>query len=157
MTKRILEALVLGAAAMVSSTALAQARTDETVLMSDHPGARQFQDQYGFSDAVIAGDLIFLSGIVAGNRNGGDLEASYENAYRIIGSILKRAGASYDDIVDITSFHVDVKAELDALSKVQKKYLKAPYPAWTAIDVDRLLPDDGLTEIKIIARKPAAK
>lgn len=139
----------------VSGAALAQTRTDQTVLMSDHPGARQFQERYGFSDAVIAGDLIFLSGIVAGNKP--SLEESYENTYRNIGNVLKRAGASYDDIVDITSFHTDLTTQVDVLSKVQKKYLKAPYPAWTAIDIDRLLPEDGLTEIKIVARKPAAK
>ncbi|QPQ56119.1 hypothetical protein IC614_06020 [Allosphingosinicella flava] len=156
MTKTILAIVTSGAALMASSAGLAQTRTDQTALMSTNPGMRQFQDQYGFSDAVIAGDMIFVSGIVAGTR-AGDIEASYDNAYRVIGRILERAGASHDDIVDITSFHTDITTQIDALSKVQKKYLKAPYPAWTAIDVDRLLPDDGLTEIKIVARKPAAK
>ncbi|WP_106639970.1 Rid family hydrolase [Allosphingosinicella vermicomposti] len=156
MTKTILKALALGTALAGSAGASAQTRTDETALMSNDPDTRQFQDEYGFSDAVIAGDLIFLSGIVAGSP-GRDLEKSYDSAYKLIGEILNRAGASYDDIVDINSFHVDVKAEIGALSKVQKKYLKSPYPAWTAIDVDRLLPDNALTEIKIVARKPAAK
>jgi len=152
--KSIMKAALAGALLAAGTSAMAQTRTDQTVLMSDHPGVRQFQEQYGFSDAVIAGDLIFLSGIVAG---GPDLETSYENAYRIIGNVLKRAGASFDDIVDITSYHTDVTAQIDALSKVQKQHLKAPYPAWTAIDVDRLLPNEGLTEIKIVARKPDAK
>lgn len=153
MRNMVLSILAVGVALAASSAAVAQTRTDQTALMSDDPGTRQFQDQYGFSDAVIAGDLIFLSGIVAGRPNG-DLEKSYDSAYKLIGEILTRAGASYDDIVDITSYHVDVKAEIDTLSKVQKQYLKAPYPAWTAIDVDRLLPDNALTEIKIVARKP---
>ena len=148
---------LLAALCVLSLAAPAAAqRTEQTVLMSDHPGARQFQDQYGYSDAVIAGDLIFLSGIVAGQAPGEtDLKPGYERAYAIIGRILARAGADFDDIVDITSFHTDVTAQLDAMSEVQKKYVKAPYPAWTAIDIDRLLPDNGHTEIKIVARKPA--
>lgn len=28
--------------------------------------------------------------------------------------------------------------------------------AWTAIDIDRLVPDGGLVEIKIVARRPPA-
>ena len=33
--------------------------------------------------------------------------------------------------------------------------MKPPYPAWTAIDVDRLIPERGITEIKIVARRAA--
>jgi hypothetical protein len=38
---------------------------------------------------------------------------------------------------------------------VQRRVLGSPPPAWTAVDVDRLLPDGGITEIKIVARRPA--
>lgn len=147
-------ALALAATAV---PATAQTRTDTTVLMSDRPGGRESQDEYGYSDAVIAGDLIFLSGIVAGLPPGSnDLSAAFDRAYQHIGRILNRAGAGYDDIVDITTFHTDITAQIDAYAAVHKKYVKAPYPAWTAIDVDRLLPEGGLVEIKIVARKPAS-
>lgn len=143
--------------ALLSVAAQAGARQDATVLMATHPEARAFQERYGFADAVIAGDTIYLSGIVAGAApDEKDLSAAYERAYRQIGDVLKRAGASWDDVVDITSFHTDVSAQLDAMAAVQRKYIRAPFPAWTAIDVDRLVPDDGLTEIKIVARRAAA-
>ena len=136
---------------------LAQARTDSTVLMSTNEQARADQEQYGYADAVVAGDFIFLSGIVAGRAPGEtDLIPAYDRVFRQIGAILKRAGADYGDIVDMTSFHTDVTAEIGALSEVQKRYLKSPPPAWTAIDVDRLLPDGGITEIKVVAHRPAA-
>lgn len=138
--------------------AAAQTRTDTTVLMSDRPGGRESQNEYGYSDAVIAGDFIFLSGIVAGLPPGSaDLSAAFDRAYQHIGRILDRAGAGYDDIVDITTFHTDITAQIDAYAAVHKKYVQAPYPAWTAIDVDRLLPDGGLVEIKIVARKPGPR
>ncbi|MFC7500178.1 Rid family hydrolase [Enterovirga sp. GCM10030262] len=134
-----------------------QARTESTVLMSTNEQARADQEQYGYADAVIAGDLIFLSGIVAGRAPGEtDLVPAYERVFRHIGAILKRAGADYEDIVDITSFHTDITAEIGAMSEVQKRHLKSPPPAWTAIDIDRLLPDGGVTEIKVIARRPGA-
>ncbi|NWN27523.1 RidA family protein, partial [Escherichia marmotae] len=65
----------------------------------------------------------------------------------------KRVGASWDDVVDITSFHTDILPQIEAMKRVKARYVRAPYPAWTAIDVDRLLPDAGLTEIKIVAVK----
>jgi enamine deaminase RidA (YjgF/YER057c/UK114 family) len=142
--------------ALIAGPAAAQTRSAETVLMSEDPRGRAFQDQYGFSDAVIAGDLIFLSGIVAGQAPGETtLQPGYERVYKRIGRILERAGASYADIVDVTSFHTDITAQIDAMAEVHKKYVGTPPPAWTAIDVDRLLPDGGHTEIKIVARRPA--
>ncbi len=135
--------------------AAAQTRTGSTVLMPADPRARKAQEEYGYSNAVIAGDLIFLSGVVAGTPPGSsDLTGAFDRAYQHIGRVLTSAGASYDDIVDITTYHTDITAQIDAFAAVQKKYVKAPYPAWTAIDVDRLLPDGGLVEIKIVARNP---
>ena len=42
------------------------------------------------------------------------------------------------------------------MSEVQRRFLIGPPPAWTAIQVVRLLPEGGVTEIKIVARRPAA-
>jgi enamine deaminase RidA (YjgF/YER057c/UK114 family) len=132
----------------------AQTRSGTTVLMSESERGRQFQEEYGFSDAVIVGDTIYLSGLVAGPAPGEtDLKPAYDRVYKRIGTILKRAGASYDDIVDMTSFHTDVEAQLKPMSEVHKTYVKAPYPAWTAIGVARIL-GNGITEIKITARRP---
>lgn len=122
--------------------------------MSENPGERRFQEQTGYSDAVIAGDTIYLSGVVVGLREGEDLAAGYDRTYRRIGEILARAGASWDDVVDVTSYHTDVVAQLAAMSAVHRRYVRAPFPAWTAIGVERLLPERGLTEIKIVARRP---
>ena len=138
------------------ATAAAQARQQSTVLMSEDEGERRGQEQWGYADAVVAGDTIYLSGVVVGQREGETLEAAYERAYARIGAILRRAGASWDDVVDITSYHTDVTAQMEAIVAVQRRYIRPPFPAWTAIDVDRLIPDRGVTEIKIVARRPAA-
>ena len=125
--------------------------------MSTNEQARADQEKYGYNDAVIAGDTIYLSGMVAGQAPGEtSLVPAYERIYRRAESILKRAGATLADVVDVTSFHTDITAQIDALAEVQKRMLGSPPPAWTAIDIDRLLPEGGITEIKIIARRPAA-
>jgi enamine deaminase RidA (YjgF/YER057c/UK114 family) len=147
--------IVSGVALALSGAAAAQPRSGRTVVVPETPGARAHQERWGYSDAVIAGDTIYLSGLIAGVRSGEKgLEPAYERVYRQADSILKRAGASWDDVVDISSFHTDVDAQVPVMAAVHKRYVKAPYPAWTAIGVARLL-GGGVTEIKITARRPA--
>lgn len=147
----------LAALGLALFAAPAAALPPESVLMSDNPQGRAFQERYGFSDAVIAGEMIYLSGVVAGLAPGeADMAPAYDRAFRRIGTILARAGVGWGDVVDITSYHTDVKAQLDVMNSVKARYIKAPFPTWTAISVSRLLPDTGITEIKVIARKPSA-
>jgi enamine deaminase RidA (YjgF/YER057c/UK114 family) len=148
--------LATAATSLVAAPAAAQTRTDSTVLMSESERGRQFQEEYGFSDAIAVGDTIYLSGLVAGMAPGEtDMKPAYDRVYKHIGAILKRAGAGYGDIVDMTSFHTDVEAQLKPMSEVHKTYVKAPYPVWTAIGVAKIL-GNGITEIKITARRSAA-
>jgi enamine deaminase RidA (YjgF/YER057c/UK114 family) len=135
---------------------LAPASAGGQVLLSENEGERRFQEDLGYADAVVAGDTIYLSGVVVGQRPGETLEAAFERAYVKMGSVLTRAGAGWGDVVDVTSFHTDVNAQIRAMSAVQKRHMAGRIPAWTAIDVDRLIPDNGITEIKIVARRPAA-
>jgi enamine deaminase RidA (YjgF/YER057c/UK114 family) len=147
--------IILAAMISLSATAHAGARQDAKVIMSDIPQARKYQDEWGFADAVVTGDTIYLSGVVAGLRPGEtDLQVAYDRAFQRIGKILERAGAGWDDVVDITSFHTDLKAQMPAIVAVKNKYVHAPPPAWTAIQVVRLIPDNGITEIKIVAKVP---
>ena len=147
---------LLALVAVAPTAAGAQARQQATVLMSEDPEERAFQERWGYADAIVAGDTIYLSGIVVGQRQGEALEAAYERAYARIGAILRRAGAGWDDVVDITSYHTDVTTQMDAITAVHRRHVNPPFPAWTAIDGDRLIPDRGITEIKIVARRPAA-
>ena len=130
-------------------------QAEATVLMPLNPSQRRFQEDWGFAEAVVVGDTIYLSGIVVDKLpTDADLTASYDRTYREIAAILARAGASWDDVVDISSFHTDVKAQIRPMVAAHKRYVKAPYPAWTAIGGTEIL-GNGITEIKIVAKRPA--
>jgi len=144
--------LALGASAQAGS------RQEAKVFLSDTPELNKIEQQWGFADAVVSGKTIYLSGVVAGLRPGEtDLRQPYERAFQRIGAILKRAGASWDDVVEMTTFHTDLTTQMPAITAVKKEYVKGPPPAWTAIQVSRLIPDTGLTEIKIVATLPNPK
>jgi enamine deaminase RidA (YjgF/YER057c/UK114 family) len=140
---------------VIPTAAMGGSRQDSKVLLSEDPEERKFQEDWGYADAVVAGDMIYLSGVVAGLRPGEtDLKIPYERAFRKIGNILQRSGASWDDVVDITSFHTDLTTQMPAIVEVKKKYMRDPPPAWTAIQVSRLIPNSGITEIKLVAKLP---
>lgn len=133
--------------------ATATARDPANVLMPENPEARAFQEAVGYATAVIAGDTIYLSGVVAGPAKGeSDLAPGYERAFAHIAATLARAGASWDDVVDITTFHTDLAAHIDGFAAVKNRHVKAPFPAWTAIGVSRLYEPTAVVEIKVVAR-----
>jgi len=153
---RLLVACLSAVPLAVAPPAHAGAREDAQVLMAPDAAERKFQQEWGYADAVVSGDLVTLSGVVAGVRPGEtDLKAGYTRAFERLGAILQRAGVSWDDVVDITSFHTDLTTQMPAIVAVKNQYVKPPFPTWTAIQVARLIPDNGITEIKIVARKPA--
>jgi enamine deaminase RidA (YjgF/YER057c/UK114 family) len=145
--------LILAAMMLVAVPCAARAPGD--VLMPTDPAALAQQSQYGYADAVIAGDMIYLSGVIAAPKPGDKgLQPAYIRAFDQIGATLKRAGASWDDVVDINTFHTDLAAQIYEIAAVKDRYVKAPFPAWTAIGITSLVEPTGITEIKIVARKP---
>ena len=151
----------LAAAMAFASPATAQvalappfARPSDKVIMPGHPQNLKLFTEWGLAEAVIDGDRIYLSGVVAGLRPGeSDQAAAFDRAFRMVGDVLVRSGSSWDGVVEMTTYHTDIKAQLDGFVAVKHRYVRAPFPAWTAIDVDRLVPDNGLVEIKVVARR----
>lgn len=144
---------------MIAALAAAEppyARLPQNVVVPVQAENRQVLDEWGYADAVIDGDRIWLSGVVAGlrpNETMADQEAAYDRAFKRLEDVLKRAGSSFDGVVEMTTFHTDLPAQIEAFKKVKHRYIRGPFPAWTAIDVDRLVPDRGLVEIKLVVRR----
>ncbi len=110
-------------------------------------------DEGGYANVVIAGDTVYLSGYVAGLREGEtDLDAAYDRAFRGMGAILAKAGVTWDDVVEIISYHTDIGTQIESYSRVRRRFVKPPFPTSTVIQVVRLIPDRGLTEIRLTAR-----
>ncbi len=127
--------------------------TQKRTVMPENEGARAFMEEFGFSEAVIHGETVTLSGVIAGPAPDGQTrEEAYDGTFQYIGKVLERAGSNWDEVIDITTYHVDIDASMPALAAVKNRYVKAPFPAWTAIDIDRLFSPKGEVEIKITAR-----
>jgi enamine deaminase RidA (YjgF/YER057c/UK114 family) len=147
--------VALGLALAAATTAQAQDAPPKQTLMPENAEARAFQEAVGFSDAVVHGDTIYLSGVVAAPREGETgLAPAYERAFARLDATLKRLGATWDDVIVFDSFHAGpMAAQLDALVPVKNRYIKAPFPAWTAVGVTELYEPTAVTEIKLTVRR----
>ena len=121
------------------------------------PAGRQaLYEKHSYSAAIRSGDLLFVSGQV-GSREDGSPEPDYAKQVRLafdnLAAVLKAAGCTFDDVVDVTSFHTDPATQFDTFMTVRAGVIgEAPYPTWTAIGVNWLAGFD--VEIKVIARIP---
>lgn len=121
-------------------------------------GRQALYEINGYSAAIRSGDLLFVSGQVGSREDGSaepDFEQQVELAFANLTAVLKAAGCTLDDIVDVTTFHTDPEAQFGTIMAVKNKVLGAPpYPNWTAVGVNWLAGFDF--EIKVIARIPDA-
>lgn len=113
-------------------------------------------EQHGYSAAIRSGDLLFVSGQVGSREDGApepDFESQVRLAFANLRATLAAGGCTFDDIVDVTTFHTDPENQFPTIMAVKTEmFPKAPYPNWTAIGVNWLAGFDF--EIKVIARIP---
>jgi enamine deaminase RidA (YjgF/YER057c/UK114 family) len=111
---------------------------------------------HGYSAAIRSGDLLFVSGQVGSRSDGSpepDFEAQVRLAFANLEATLTAGGCTFEDIVDVTSFHTDPDKQIATMMAVKGDvFPQAPYPNWTAIGVNWLAGFDF--EIKVIARVP---
>ena len=117
-------------------------------------------EQLQFAPAVRAGDMIYLSGVIAALQDGeAPSDEAYfraaDEAFAEIDMILKEAGGSIADIVDMTGYHVDFNAHIGPVMAAKAKWMPGPdFPAYTLIGISELYNPLGFVEIKARAYLP---
>ncbi len=110
----------------------------------------------GYSHAMRAGGLLFVSGQVALDEHGavvgaGDMGEQARQAFRNLGAVLAAAGASFADVVKLTYFVRDVSA-VAAIRAARDEFVDTGNPpASTLVEVSRLFLPDLLVEIEAVA------
>ncbi|RIX27129.1 Rid family hydrolase [Sphingomonas edaphi] len=131
------------------------ARQRAVVIMPENARQRQIQEQIGWANAVVSNGIVYVSGVPAYLAPGEtDMEAAFAKAFDAIGNTLRRAGVSWDDVVELRTYHTDPNAQIEAFAKVKNRYMKSPPPAWSAIGTSGLLQPGALVEIAVVAHVP---
>ncbi|HEY6875503.1 MAG TPA: RidA family protein [Candidatus Dormibacteraeota bacterium] len=113
-----------------------------------------------FSDAVIAGHTLYVSGLVSTNEGGdvvgeGDVVEQTRQIFRNLKRILDTAGATPADVAKVTIFMRDV-AQRPLINPVRQEFFGPHRPASTLVEVSRLVRDEFLLEIEAYAQVPGA-
>jgi 2-aminomuconate deaminase len=109
-----------------------------------------------FPHAKRVGNLLFLSGIgprVRGNVVSYDIETQCRAVFENVRLVLEDAGASWNDIVDVTVFLTNMKKDFPTYNKLYAQYFSGdskPNPTRTTIEVGAL-PTPIAIELKVIA------
>ncbi|MBS1588599.1 MAG: RidA family protein [Bacteroidetes bacterium] len=112
------------------------------------------------------GNLLFLSGIgprnaqtdeipgLALDKHGQfhsfDFEAQCHSVFNNVKNVLEASGSSWDKLVDVTVFLVDMKRDFHTYNRIYAEYFKDNQPCRTTVSVNSL-PSAIAIELKCIA------
>lgn len=107
-----------------------------------------------FPHAKRVGDFLFLSGIGPRSRGTKEIpegiEAQTLAVFRNVRVVLEDAGATWDDIVDVTVFLTDMHADFPAFNRLYAEHFATNRPTRTTVEVGAL-PTPISVELKVIA------
>jgi 2-iminobutanoate/2-iminopropanoate deaminase len=110
-----------------------------------------------YTDAVKAGGLLFLSGLVPVDEQGAlvgeDAAEQARQVFRNMELVLKAAGCGFDDVVKVTHFLLDID-DRPAINPVRMEFFGEARPASTLVEVSALAVPGALLEIEAVAAIP---
>lgn len=102
--------------------------------------------------------LVYVSGQVSYDRDGivvgkGDFRAQCEQVFKSLTHSLKAAGAGWGDVIKVNGYMVDLNPEdVGIYREVRFRYFdRDALPASTLVGVTRLVHDDLLLEVEVVA------
>jgi 2-iminobutanoate/2-iminopropanoate deaminase len=107
-----------------------------------------------YSQGIVAGDLVFVSGQLgidpAGGHvvEGGIVEQA-EQTMKNLAAVLEEAGSSLENAVMVSIFLVDL-GDFQAMNEVYARHLSEPYPARATVQI-AALPSGARVEIAVVA------
>lgn len=151
---------------MVQNSIFAKKRMNQNTISSN----KAPKPVGAYPHARRVGNLLFLSGVgprVAGSdgsdskvpglevdANGNfksfDFEAQCRSVFENVRLILEEAGSSWNELVDVTVFLVDMKRDFHTYNRLYSEYFKENQPCRTTVEINSL-PTPIAIELKCIA------
>lgn len=109
-----------------------------------------------YSQGIVAGDLVFVSGQLgidpAGGHvvEGGIVEQT-DQTMKNLAAVLEEAGSSLDKALMVSIFLVDL-GDFQAMNEVYSRHLSEPYPARATVQI-AALPSGARVEIAVVAHR----
>jgi 2-iminobutanoate/2-iminopropanoate deaminase len=112
-----------------------------------------------YTDAVRAGDLLFVSGVVAVDSagalvGGDDVVAQARHVFESMAAVLGAAGCTFADVVKVTIYLTDVD-DRPRINPIRQEVFGAVRPASTLVEVSRLAVEGAKIEVECVAMVPS--
>ncbi|MCB1748952.1 MAG: RidA family protein [Gammaproteobacteria bacterium] len=118
------------------------------------PGMENIFERFHYAPGVLVDDTLYIAGQVGRNERlevVQGTEAQFVQAFENVKKVLSAAGASFDDVVEMVTYHVDMR-DLALFMQVKDRYYTGRVPAWTGVGVTALAMPGLVVEIKCVAR-----
>lgn len=115
-----------------------------------------FPKDWHLSPGIDDGSYVFFSGVTGTRPDlsvSEDPETQFRDTFEFLKANLAEAELAFEDIVEMTTYHVSLREHLETFTKVKDEFVVSPYPAWTAIGVTELITNGTLLEIRVIAKR----
>jgi reactive intermediate/imine deaminase len=112
-----------------------------------------------FTDAVVAGELLFVSGVVPVDRErklvgGDDVVVQARAVFANMAEILSAAGCTFADVVKVNVFLTDI-ADRPLVNPVREEVFGSARPASTLVEVSALVIPGARIEVDAVALVPS--
>jgi enamine deaminase RidA (YjgF/YER057c/UK114 family) len=116
---------------------------------------QNIRQRFGYSPGVRVGQLLYIAGQVGRDTELKVIEgkeAQFAQAFENVKKVLTAAGASFDQVVEMVTYHTDMH-DLALFIEVKNRYFRNPdrLPTWTAITTPALAMPGLFVEIKCTA------
>jgi enamine deaminase RidA (YjgF/YER057c/UK114 family) len=127
-------------------------------------GMEILYEKYRYCPGIKVGDTLYISGQVGRDENMQvveEIEAQFIQAFENVKKVLTSAGATFDDVVEMITYHVTESASnpdkpitiphLPLFIQVKDRYFLHQFPTWTGVGVTGLSTAGLMVEIKCTA------
>ncbi|QJI39523.1 RidA family protein [Pseudomonas sp. ADAK2] len=125
---------------------------DREIIIPD--AMRPIVERAGYAPAVKVGDTLYCAGQVGRSPEMQvieDPEQQFISAWGNLRQVLEAGGCTFEDVVDMTTYHVDMSKHMAVFREVKNRLFPKGLCAWTCIGVSELAHPGLLVEIKCTA------
>ncbi|MGF6110337.1 RidA family protein [Pseudomonas frederiksbergensis] len=125
---------------------------DREIIIPD--AMRPIVERAGYAPAVKVGDTLYCAGQVGRSPEMQvieDPEQQFISAWGNLRQVLEAGGCTFEDVVDMTTYHVDMSKHMAVFRAVKNRLFPKGLCAWTCIGVSELAHPGLLVEIKCTA------
>jgi enamine deaminase RidA (YjgF/YER057c/UK114 family) len=109
-------------------------------------------EAFRYAPMVRIGETLIARGVIGVGGGDNSAGAQFRRAFERMIAILEDHGLTLADVAEMTTYHVNLGELGQEFMTIRSEFLpEPPYPAWTAIGVERLWMEQALIEIRFTA------